>query len=203
MEGLTRRQAVTGGAALAFVSAASVEAKAHDPLVDLEREWHKTNDRAHELQEQADEMKGGEPQFGPILNWTGAQGRTMGIQLPENIDAIEKDLRRAARYGNADKGVHQAISRFVAKLRDDLEALCEAREAEWERRGILALEREAEALWERADKLEMQILETPATTPEGVAVKLRMSASHLGFCEEDWGGRLWVAAQEDLKRLSA
>jgi len=76
-----------------------------------------------------------------------------------------------------------------------------------DRLGFTALQEQSDALWERSFEIEEQIRSTPATTVEGLAVKLRVTLEkhRTQGAEEDldWDVRLLLAATRDAERLAA
>lgn len=103
-----------------------------------------------------------------------------GMEISDDINAFEKEARRVLEA--AEKEREAATAPFVE------------------------MEKLAEHLWDEADAIEFEIIDTPARTMEGVIVKAELLAEHRKYGDtlvDNRDGRLAKTLLADLKRIAA
>lgn len=94
----------------------------------------------------------------------------------------------------------RAADAFEARCKASLDKEQERLDKKFGREGFNAFKEQPEAVGERHTELEEALIDTPAQTLEGVAIKFRAIQS--SYSDEMWVDNLTNSALADLKRLS-
>ena len=125
------------------------------------------------------------------------RGRAQYVQNELEIEQLyqsQRDVLLAVKMDDAETKATVYRDRMLTDLHDQ-----QARQrAERDRSGHTALEQRADEFGSAAAEIEQRIVDTPARTNRGVAVKLRLSDALEGVPDQD----LVVSALEDAERLS-
>ncbi len=222
--GATAAAVVTGAitAPLAIKAAGVKAALAGEPLIALEQEWlaiHK------ELQERGgwwsrahDRLpawaRGGEDQHGRNWGWPDVG------DLPEFKSACKAGLSTRAPLWEVEsfnEAAQLAAAKNPTKHAETM-AQCDARVRAWEARqtektdlerqlGFDDWDAKSEPFFERQDAVEEKIMDTPAHSFAGIAVKLRLAAYYAdpgkaGPESLDWDRKIMFHAFRDATRLA-
>jgi hypothetical protein len=190
---ITRREAIIGGAGLAAAGSVSAVSLAvdPDPVVIL---WHKLEAARKLVSEKsahAEALHDAIPEAHRGAVWNLKVSVETPVAFQKNGDALipteyrTMDYTREALETLLDNG-RDGIPEYKARLRDGLARL-EGLEQEWHaaRADYEAAEAETDRLYGVCDDIEAKITSTPATSPEGVACKLKLAIRQFGFFSPD------------------
>ncbi len=233
---ITRRDALLGATAAAAVTSltvaplaikagsvkAALASPTVEPLLALEQEWlaiHKEIQERGALWSRAYDSlpawaRGGKDQHGREWGWPDVG------DLPEFKSACEAGLSTRPPLWEAQSFNEAAQLAAIEDPEKHAETIaqCDARVHAWEARqtektdlerqaGIDDWDKKSEPFFERQDAVEEKIMDTPAHSIAGVAVKLRLAAYYADPGKEgpeslDWDRKIMFHAFRDAERLA-
>ena len=214
--GLSRRSAIkAGGAALATgaIVAVGVNATKADTgdarlkalareLTQAEREYEQASALANAAHANLPDWVKEIPAVEVGLN-SGGGGF---IQHESNLNHLEESYRRQVEQAGGDDGIVEAIKNFIDGRRAEFQRHRARVDAHKRQCGYTALQESADRAIERCGEIEKQILDTPAETVAGVAIKLKIAVAHTPMPDarrdRDWGEQFLGVALEDAERLA-
>lgn len=218
MADITRRSALKSALAIAaggMTLSAPAEAATEDPVCTLFREHQALRAEEKELSTQIAKLKAMMPRgIGTLVRMDLAKNSVpLAVQFPTNIEHHRSRVLAAAQCNGSDNNMVEAINAFFDGRLAEMEKAWQ-RERDLEKQhGITGVGKQSNDLWLRIDAIEKQILETRATTPQGLAVKIWLSGDHRQseaehiFDEPDrqlgWDDRLLKSAWQDAMFLEA
>lgn len=212
---ISRREVLASGAGLAVAGTAAAASIAVDPVVALYKALEVARSVASEKLEHADRIFDTIPPKYQVHYWECRQkvegypahrskenGMLYGSMMPcgeMTRFQIEKELE--------GRSFMQPTDDYMARLREGLARLEAGPEAEWQaaREDYERAVEDQEKALEVCDRLEDEIMETPATSPEGIICKVRLGLTLAELHRHPHDGHLdektFLSVIEDLKRL--
>ena len=214
---ISRRNTLMGAAAVAATGAVPVAAmassKAKEPLVTLWQERTRLRVRLDRTADQIDAIEATFPEGGG--SFTGIMIQVRGCKPRTCLTT--KQIDTAMRYRSLfslDAPSEEVVSAWLAEGKAQRDAwvmeLEKTRQRYHEvrrRSGLADKEAEYDAIWEDAKRIEGQIMDTPAHSIAGIAIKLRLAAYYTDPGKEgpenlDWDQRIMFNALHNAERLA-
>jgi hypothetical protein len=175
----------------AWLSSTRPDSNAEDPVLGMIAEYQRVLEFARRAETRAREIKAGLPddiRSGKVkvapLGFSDLEEFRTEREIREffSLCRVAGDVARVAG-DDLRPNFDARLERAEAKALEDFKLGLEKVHAALEASGCAALEREAEALNERANKIDEQICRTPASSAEVILWQLH---SLRDFCDEGW-----------------